>query len=379
MMTHSDFLKTWKPFITTLLCFIFSHMLLARSALSQTDRVSDIPIQLRTFVTSTDLGLVAKGCDLNPFLLFEGPNINNLTSLDIGCPETVDAIAASSHLLTSTNFYYLSEIEDLIGGVQNLPCFLKAVGDSPFGAATLVIDKVCTLSTPLILPSRFTLAGTGIEGDGQLRFNGLPDGVAAVRLDSEGTDITIRDLPIGNLDGGIVIGVDLSRANKVFLRDVMVTGFFAGIYGSRPGTTAISVYLDRCSVFDNDFNIVLHRNAFHWRIRDGIFNQATCWGMYIFGAEDDPAPPPVMNGFGWGNDYVVDGCRFEGCGQGGVSIGTYATLLSKNRFEQNGGVGGIGVRILSSASGTRMMSNIFISNLVIDNGDDTLRWGDLAD
>ena len=67
------------------------------STLSQTDRVLDDPKQTWTFITSVDLDLATKGCQLNPFVLFEGPNINNLTSLDIGCPDPVDAIAAERY------------------------------------------------------------------------------------------------------------------------------------------------------------------------------------------------------------------------------------------------------------------------------------------
>jgi hypothetical protein len=49
--------------------------------------------------------------------------------------------------------------------------------------------------------------------------------------------LKMRDLAIGRLGGGINAGIDVSRANKVFIRDVLVTGFFAGIYGSRLCTT----------------------------------------------------------------------------------------------------------------------------------------------
>jgi hypothetical protein len=217
-----------------------------------------------------------------------------------------------------------------------------------------------------VLPSRFTLAGTGIDGTGKLRFAGLADGVSAIRYDNAGTNITIRDISIGRVSGGVNIGIDVSRANKVFIRDVLVTNFFAGIYGSRPGTFAISVYIDRCSVFSNDYNIVMHQNAFHWRIHDCILSQARCVGLRIFGSQDDPVPP--QNGAPvWGNDYVVSGCRFESCGSIGALIGADSAMLTSNRFEQNGGVGGVGIRILPTATRTVLISNLLSGNSIVDN------------
>jgi hypothetical protein len=192
------------------------------------------------------------------------------------------------------------------------------------------------------------------------------------------SNITIRDLSIGRIGGGVNIGIDVSRASKVFIRDVSITDFFAGIYGSRPGLFAFSVYVDRSSIFKNDYNIVMHRNAFHWRIRDCILNQAKCWGLLIFGKDNDPVPPPENN-MGWGNDYLISGCRFEGSGIGGALLGSHAAMLMNNRFEQNGGVGGVGVKILPSATGTRMVSNVISGNKVLDTSkkSETQRWGDI--
>jgi hypothetical protein len=104
----------------------------------------------------------------------------------------------------------------LIGGCKNLPCFLKAIANTNYSNATLIIDKDCHLSEPLVIPSRFTLAGVGIDGEGKLTFDNLPDGVSAIRLDKAATNITIRDLAIGRIGGGVNIGIDVSRANKVF-------------------------------------------------------------------------------------------------------------------------------------------------------------------
>jgi len=345
--------------------------------------------------THKDLPEDSGVCKLNNFALFEGSD--PMDKPDPGCPEAIENLEKYNQQLKdegkkplNTHFYFLSEIEDVIGGCQNLPCFLKAVANTKYSNATLIIDKVCHLSEPLVIPSRFTLAGVGIDGEGQLIFNNLPDGVSAIGLDQAATNITIRDLAIGRVGGGVNIGIDVSRANKVFIRDVIITGFFAGIYGSRPGSLALSVYVDRSSIFGNDYNIVMHRNAFHWRIRDCILNQAKCWGLLIFGKDNDPVPPPENN-MVWGNDYLISGCRFEGSGIGGALLGSHAAMLMNNRFEQNGGVNGIGVKILPSGTATRMVSNVFSANKVLDESKEpewecqpwdklcwqTKRWGDI--
>ncbi|HEY7544977.1 MAG TPA: hypothetical protein VID27_08850 [Blastocatellia bacterium] len=332
---------------------------------------------------SRDLPITSNDCQTQKFALFEGPDIGDITGIDNGCADVINAIRTAiqnnQNPLTSRHLYYLSELAPYLGAnYSKLPCFLKAVKGTEFGAATLVIDEPVTLSEPLVIPSRYTLAGTGIDGEGSLRFTGLADGVAAIRFDNQATNITIRDISIGRLDGGVNVGIDVSRANKVFIRDVLVTGFFAGIYGSRPGTSAISVYIDRASVFGNDYNIVMHQNAFHWRVRDCILSQARCVGLRIFGSQDDPVPP--ANGqSAWGNDYLISGCRFESCGSIGALIGSDSAILTANRFEQNGGVGGVGIRILATASHTRLISNYLASNTISlqPGATDTQSWGNI--
>jgi hypothetical protein len=316
-----------------------------------------------------DLPIVSTDCRSQDFALFEGPDIHNIAVVDNGCQETVAELqtAIDSGLVTSPALFYLSELTSILGpGYSKLPCFLKAIEGTEYVGATLVIDRDVTLYEPLILPSRFTLAGTGIDGTGKLRFAGLDDGVAAVRFDNQATNITIRDISIGRVSGGVNVGIDVSRANKVFIRDVLVANFFAGIYGSRPNTAAISVYIDRCSVFGNDYNIVMHQNAFHWRVRDCIFNQARCVGLRIFGVQDDPVPPAAGTQ-AWGNDYLISGCRFEHCGSIGALIGSDSAMLMNNRFEQNGGVGGVGIRILPTATRTKLFSNILSANSIVDS------------
>lgn len=289
------------------------------------------------------------------------------------CPETItnirDSIAMGNDPITSERFYFLSEIEDLIGGVNNLPCFLRAVAqlNPEFNHATLIIDKVCTLSEPLIIPQRFTIAGSGIEGEGRIIFTGLRSGDSAILLDIDNQPeyISIRDLFINYSGSGQVIGIDVSRGQQIYIKDCRINDFHIGIYGSRPNTSCISVYIDHCNVHNNFYNLVLDHNAFHWRIRDCIFNQAQSWGMVIFNMG--------------GNDHLVSGCRFEGCGAGGAIVGSLAAMFTNNRFEQNGGVGGIGIAILATATSTRLISNLFSSNVILDHSNvgETQEWGSI--
>jgi hypothetical protein len=328
-----------------------------------------------------NLHIAGGGCRLEDFALFEGPDLGSIAAVDPGCQDVVaDIVAdhAANDSLTSTHYYFLSELQPFLGeNCEHLPCFLKAVSSSTLGHSTLIVDRHCTLTEPLVLPSRFTLAGVGIDGEGGLSFSGLADGVSAIRFAPEARNVMIRDLAIGRADGGVNAGIDFSRAQKVYARNVQVTNFFAGIYGSRPSLFAIYVYLDHCNAFDNDYNLVIHRNAFHWRIRDCILSQANCWGLLIFGPRNDPAPRPVNRNFGWGNDHLISGCSFEGCGTGGVHLGSDSAMLINNRFENNGGVGGVGVQIFSTAARTRLVSNYLSGNIIHEEAgaQDTQEWG----
>jgi hypothetical protein len=54
-------------------------------------------------------------------------------------------------------------------------------------------------------------------------------------------------------------------------------------------------------------------------------------------------------------------------------------MLMNNRFEQNGGNGGVGVMIQSTASRTRLISNLFSGNSLIDQGTQTQSFGTITD
>lgn len=325
-------------------------------------------------------------CEENPFTRYKAPTIPDPTSTlaPTSCSEELDLIGNSVGSITSQRYYFWSEIQEIIGGTQGekLPCFLREVRDrhhngSSFNVdnATLIVDIACSLSEPIIIPSRFTIAGTGLDGEGRLTFHDLADGVSAIQLDDKGKDnkainITLRDIRIsGEGFQPFNIGVDVSRASKVYIKNCEITDFHTGLFGGRPTTSAISVYVDQCNIYANSWNVVMYNEPYHWRIRDCILSQANCSGVRIFS----------------GNDHLISGCRIENCGENGAKIGpaSDAVMFMNNRFEKNGGEGGVGIQILpttlpTGVARTRLVSNYFSSNTILDNsGGDTQEWGSM--
>ena len=78
--------------------------------------------------------------------------------------------------VTNDRYYFLSEV----GGCPNLPCFLNEVAGTAHSNATLIIDQQCTLFHTLRIPSRFTLAGVGMAGEGSLVFEGISANSSAI-------------------------------------------------------------------------------------------------------------------------------------------------------------------------------------------------------
>lgn len=191
------------------------------------------------------------------------------------------------------------------------------------------------------------------------------DGVSAIQLDThQAKNISIRDIRIsGEGFQPYNIGIDVSKADKVYIKNCEITDFHTGLLGGRPTTSAISVYIDQCNIYNNSWNLVLYNEPYHWRVRDCILSQANCCGVRIFG----------------GNDHLISGCRIESCRQNGAEIGSNSAMFMNNRFEQNGGVNGTGINILPTATKTRLISNIFSSNRIMDtsNPGETQEWGSI--
>lgn len=260
--------------------------------------------------------------------------------------------------VTNDRFYFLSEV----GGCENLPCFLAEVENSEHANGTLIIDQVCTLSQPIRIPPRFTLAGVGANGEGALVFDDLPDNTPAIRVkpvvfqNGQSHDV-IRDLNIVFTGTSLwTAGISVSQGNIVNIENVRVSGFAIGLYGAH----AYSIQVEDSVFYDNAFNLVLHEGAMHWRVRDSVIGQAL-YGVKVFGPADGPGL--------WGNDHVFEGSRFEGSLLGAMRLGSYGTVVMNNRFESNGPNG---VVVAPQATGTRVIANIFSTDVVHDGGTDTM-------
>jgi hypothetical protein len=257
--------------------------------------------------------------------------------------------------LTNDHYYFLSEI----GGCARLACFLKQVPGSPHAASTLIVDQACSganaIKETLVLPDRFTLAGVGMDGEGVLGFD-LPDNVAAIRFAPSGDVVnrltTIRDL---NLAGGCCgqVGIDVSNSQFVYIRNIRLQNFAIGLFGNN----AFSIFVDHSSLHDNAFNIVVGDNTTTWRIRDTVTNQglmgislsATARGHVVSGGRIERNWGPGIRVDGAMN--VIEGTWFEGNGQ---------FFNSKQ-----------GIWVTSQGLKTRILANLFSSQLIGDNGVET--------
>ncbi len=257
--------------------------------------------------------------------------------------------------LTNDHYYFLSEI----GGCGQLACFLKQVPSSAHAAATLIVDQSCSeanvIREPLVLPDRFTLAGVGINGEGELAFD-LPDNVPAIRFAKSSSVVnrmaTIRDL---SLAGGCCgqVGIDVSNSQFVYLKNVRLQDFAIGLFGNQ----AFSIFVDQSSIHNNAFNIVMGDDTTAWRIRDtvasqglmGIHISATARGHLVSGGQIEKNWGPGIRVDGAMN--VIDGTWFEGNGQ---------------LFDTN-----YGVWVTGQGVKTRILSSLFSSQLIGDVGIET--------
>lgn len=275
------------------------------------------------------------------------------------CPNPAAVIPGT----TSTGYYFLSQI----GGCSCLPSFLAALGASPHAHATLVIDGVCTLTQTLTLPRRMTLAGVGIEGQGVLSFPGLTAGQAAIaigpqQVPQQDAYVTIRDLNIvgpGSSNRPLAgYGLSLVHAHLTRLENVRMSGFSVGVRGEE----SYSVWISRSNISNNGTNVRVGEQCNGWRVRDNVLSRATGWGVYVTAASEYRA------GFG-SNDLLLDGNRMESNGQGAVRLGSYGAMLVHNRFESNNA---LGVLVDGSASSSRLLTNVFSTDVVVDLGVDTV-------
>ena len=257
--------------------------------------------------------------------------------------------------LTSGHYFFLSEI----GGCSQLACFLKQVATSAHAASTLIVDQTCSnadaIRETLVLPDRFTLAGVGIDGTGVLGFD-LPDNVPAIRFVKSATVVnrmaTIRDL---NLAGGCCgqVGIDVSDSQFVYIRNVRVQNFAIGLFGNR----AFSIFVEGSSLHNNAYNIVMGDDTTSWRVRDTIASQG------LIGIQ--------INATGRG--HLVSGGRIENNFGPGIRVDGAMNVIESTWFEGNGKFANTlyGVWVTSQASKTRILSSLFSSQLIGNNGAET--------
>ena len=257
--------------------------------------------------------------------------------------------------LTNGHYYFLSEI----GGCARLACFLKQVPGSAHAASTLIVDQACTgpnlIRETLVLPDRFTLAGVGIDGEGILGFD-LPDNVPAIRFaPSSGVEnrmATIRDL---NLAGGCCgqAGIDVSNSQFVYLRNIRLQNFAIGLFGNN----AWSIFVDHSSLHNNAFNIVMGDNTTTWRVRDTVANQG------LIGISMSTTA----------RGHLVSGGRIEGNWGPGIRVDGSMNLIEGTWFEGNGQFFNSkhGIWVTGQAQKTRILANLFSSQLIGDSGGET--------
>ena len=270
-------------------------------------------------------------------------------------------------------YYFLSELSAAeTCNTTQLLNFLEEARNHLHAPGTLIIDQRCELSTPIIIPPRFTLSGVGIDGEGGLLFSNLPQGSSAITIDTSSATlesstvpenelcgnepvansyVTIRDLPISGDGSGR--GIDLSNTQFVYIDRVRLSNFGTGIYGHY----TFSANITHSSVLLNHDNIILADCTTSWRIRDSTISQATRWGVVISSIA---------------NDHLLDGNRMESNGLGAIKNRSSFANLTNNRIEGNGHTNltgtYLGIYNAPTATGIRIIGNLFEGNVISDKG-----------
>lgn len=272
---------------------------------------------------------------------------------------------------------YLSEVMPKVcNDATQLQNIIFNIGSS----GTLIIDKACVLNAGLRLPSRFTLKGIGIGLEGQLSFNHYGIALSVCQQPARSRYVTISDLDLYGpyRDGGRVLGnnskgISLANADSVYLSNIRVSHFSTGVMGSN--TYSVFIRGSNISANKKD-NIQIGYAANGWRIRDSIVSQAGRWGINVLGEGDaDPLLLPGDELWQESNDLLIDGVRLESNGMGGIRTNARATRITNTRLEFNGhGIGAPqyqGIRVDSNARQTRILTNMFSSNCIVNLGQNT--------
>lgn len=254
-----------------------------------------------------------------------------------------------AYATTGPAFCFVSEV----GGCGNLPAFLAA--HQPSFPVTLVVDQQCgPYSDTLTLPGRMTLAGVGRDGAGELLFANLDATEPALAIANGQGHVQIRDLLVRNI-GAVETGrgLYLNGNHQITLDRVRIDRFNRGV----EATLAFSVLIGGSNISNNRTNLLLGQETNTWRVRDTILSRAIGWSVIVRGPN---------------NDVVFDGNRLESNQLGAIRVYSLGAVLSNNRFEFNGAAAGnLGIDVRPSAQHTRILNNIFSSDIFVDAGPGT--------
>ncbi len=198
---------------------------------------------------------------------------------------------------------------------------LQGAIDAAGEGGMLIVDQdYPSLLAPLVLPRRFRMMGKGPQGNAVLGFPGLVVGSAITIAPSGDAYVTIEDLDIEGpfVPGGSVVttarGLDVTGANLVFLRRLVVRGFDVGVYGEE----SLSVHADQCNVSvsaSDNYRLTAGSNS--WRITGGLSSQAADYGINV----------------GDVNDTLIQGVRMESNTTAAIFTNGSGTHIAHNRFE----------------------------------------------
>jgi hypothetical protein len=139
---------------------------------------------------------------------------------------------------------------------------------------------------------------------------------------------------------------------------VRLTGFAFGLFGE----DSFAINVTNCNIHDNGFNVMMGENTTTWRLRDS----------YISAGLVGVAMMPTARA------HVVSGAIIERNLATGVWINGAMNVIESSWFEGNGTLPPaapslLGVRITGLAQKTRVLSNVFSSQLIGNAGAETKR------
>jgi hypothetical protein len=307
---------------------------------------------------------LAAGEDLETIAAeIERPLIDVLTAPIPACP----AIPVGGFPgVTSLRFYYLSQIlppgigpNDPACGAW-LGCFLDQVAGTVHDTATLVIDRQCVSRRTLIIPDRFVLAGVGLDGAGRLLFD-LPNSARALRFKAPAAipvpirHAQIRDLSIGNLHCCGQVGIDLSHSTLVDVENVRVSDFAFGIAGH----AAYFNTIEGSNLSTNGIGIRQGDDTTTWQMRENAISFSRLAGIGFHSTT---------------RASVVSGGVLESNPFGAIFLRGTGNIVQTTWFETNGAMnGGFAIRISPLAADSRILTNLFSNNDILDLSPSTLR------